>query len=533
MFSVTSFRTKNLRSFIDSGYVDLKPITILVGRNSAGKSTIARIFPLLRQSIEVNKRGPLLWWGRLVDFGSFDEAINKFCSEKFIDFDFKISFGSDDFRKNSRRGFGRLSMFRTLYGGETEISIRLKNSEKNTYTSNIKFKIFDFESEIKLQENGQIDSIKCGSYIWTPSNSTMCFATQDRLIPNHLFFKKTETSNGDVWENFDPIQSELERQIRNFVHGNTAESRIRQLASRIPMGFKKDIFENLSTIADPSSFRDYLKSIGPDSIQFNSIQFTKLCEIALAANLDILLEQTNSALSTFANEVIYLEPLRATAQRYYRQQSLAVGEIDSKGENIAMYLDSLTTYQLRDFNKWNSKYFGVEVKTKRAGGHISINIKQTSEDSESNIADMGFGFSQVLPIAAQLWSTGTSPTLQAPIRQKSTNPVIAIEQPELHLHPEYQSILADILIATTEKNSNEPNKLTSHRNIKIIAETHSPALINRLGTLVADGSVDKKDIQIILIEQENSRSPSKIRAANFDDDGILRNWPIGFFEPTI
>ncbi len=528
MFSVISFRTKNLRSFVDSGHIYLKPITILVGKNSAGKSTLARIFPLLRQSIEVKKRGPLLWWGRLVDFGGFDESINKFCNEKFIDFDFKISFGADDFRKNSRRGFGRLSMFRTLDGGETEISIRIKNSEKNTYTSTIKFKIFDFESEIKLQENGKVDSIKCGSYIWIPNNSTMCFATQDRLIPNHLFFKKTETQNGGIWENFDPIQSELERQIRGFVHGNTAESRIRQLASRIPMGFKKDIFEHLSTIADPSSFRDHLKSIGPDSIQF-----TKLCEIALAANLDILLEQTNSALSTFSNEVIYLEPLRATAQRYYRQQSLAVGEIDSKGENIAMYLDSLTTYQLREFNKWISKYFGVEVKTKRAGGHISINIKQTSEDSESNIADMGFGFSQVLPIAAQLWSAGTSPTLQAPVRQKSTNPVIVIEQPELHLHPEYQSILADIIIATTEKKANDSTKSILDRNIRIIAETHSPALINRLGALVADGLVDKKDIQIILVEQETSRSPSKIRAANFDDDGILRNWPIGFFEPTI
>ena len=69
MISVNTLRIQNLRSLVDTGHIDLKPITILVGRNSSGKSSFARIFPLLRQSIEASKRGPILWWGRLVDFG--------------------------------------------------------------------------------------------------------------------------------------------------------------------------------------------------------------------------------------------------------------------------------------------------------------------------------------------------------------------------------------------------------------------------------------------------------------------------------
>ncbi|HFG2220775.1 TPA: AAA family ATPase, partial [Vibrio cholerae] len=62
-----SIRIRNLRSFTDSvcneKYVEIKPITVFVGKNSCGKSTLLRTFPLLRQSIESNTTGPILWYG--------------------------------------------------------------------------------------------------------------------------------------------------------------------------------------------------------------------------------------------------------------------------------------------------------------------------------------------------------------------------------------------------------------------------------------------------------------------------------------
>lgn len=70
MTQISGVRIKNLRCFGDTGFIDLRPITILVGKNSAGKSTFARLFPLLRQSAEEDKRSPILWYGRLVDFGT-------------------------------------------------------------------------------------------------------------------------------------------------------------------------------------------------------------------------------------------------------------------------------------------------------------------------------------------------------------------------------------------------------------------------------------------------------------------------------
>lgn len=82
MITLKSIQIKNLRNIIDSDKVSIKKINLLVGKNSSGKSTFGRIFPLLRQSAEASKQGPILWWGKLVDFGSYEEALNRESSEK-------------------------------------------------------------------------------------------------------------------------------------------------------------------------------------------------------------------------------------------------------------------------------------------------------------------------------------------------------------------------------------------------------------------------------------------------------------------
>ncbi len=526
MISVNSFRIHNLRSLEDSGDIELKPITILVGRNSSGKSTLARVFPLLRQSTEATKRGPILWWGRLVDFGSFDNALNRYAKEKTIGLDFKISFDADDLKASTRRGLGRLSTLRPLQAGVLDISLRFANGDAGSYTSSISVSVFDFQAKLSLNEQGFVTEIDSGTYSWKPTNQVVCYGPQDRLIPNPAFFKASGDATGSAWETYDPFGTELPKIIRYFVHGNTAEDRIRQLANKIPFGPRVEMLRQLSQIANPPTFRETLRHHRPETPQFR-----RLCDLSFVSHLDVLLNQANNALNAFLGEVIYLEPLRATAQRYYRQQSLAVEEIDSKGENIAMFLDSLSLKQRSDFQRWTSKHFGIEVTPRKDGGHISLTVKQIAGGGEANIADMGFGFSQMLPIAAQLWAASDARSIALPNRRKSLQPLIVIEQPELHLHPDYQAKLADVFVAAVSEQTND-SATSTNTGLRIIAETHSPALINRLGALIADRVVDRKAIQVVLFEQEDSQSPSQVKIAEFDEEGILRNWPLGFFEPS-
>jgi hypothetical protein len=79
-------RVKNLHCIEDTGIIPLNGITLLVGANSTGKSTLLRVFPLLKQSLNYNKRGPILWYGDSVDFGSFQEAHRRGGEELSISF---------------------------------------------------------------------------------------------------------------------------------------------------------------------------------------------------------------------------------------------------------------------------------------------------------------------------------------------------------------------------------------------------------------------------------------------------------------
>ncbi len=70
-----SFGIKNLRGLTDTGDIELKSLNILVGANSSGKSTYLRAFPLIKQGLEVRKKGPILWYGEEIDFGDFATAL--------------------------------------------------------------------------------------------------------------------------------------------------------------------------------------------------------------------------------------------------------------------------------------------------------------------------------------------------------------------------------------------------------------------------------------------------------------------------
>lgn len=105
---------------------------------------------------------------------------------------------------------------------------------------------------------------------------------------------------------------------------------------------------------------------------------------------------------------------------------------------------------------------------------------------------------------------------------------VVVEQPELHLHPAYQAKLADVFLACVRPR--EPSAGATRR-VDLIIETHSANLINRLGELVGEGRLSSNDVQVIVFDIEPSGgSATTMRIATFDEKGVLRNWPVGFFE---
>jgi hypothetical protein len=89
------FGLKNLRRLKAIDPVEIRPLTLLVGKNSSGKSSFLRTFPLLRQSTIIRSSAPVLWYGALVDFGNFATAVSDNDTERDIVFSYVLSDISD------------------------------------------------------------------------------------------------------------------------------------------------------------------------------------------------------------------------------------------------------------------------------------------------------------------------------------------------------------------------------------------------------------------------------------------------------
>lgn len=228
---------------------------------------------------------------------------------------------------------------------------------------------------------------------------------------------------------------------------------------------------------------------------------------------------------TFLN-VKYIAPLRATAERYYRIQHLSVKEVDQNGTNLPSFLDSLSEKQIKEFQDWTKKNFDFFVTISKLGGHYSIKVSLV-DGIEINLSDMGFGYSQILPVLTQLWYSSTRHDINRRIGLNNIQKIIVIEQPELHLHPEFQGKFTNML-AQVLKYSKKNNI-----DLRIIIETHSDVIINTLGDLIIEEDINHDQINIVIFDKKSEEQPTNIRLANYNEEGNLVNWPLGFFQPSL
>lgn len=149
----------------------------------------------------------------------------------------------------------------------------------------------------------------------------------------------------------------------------------------------------------------------------------------------------------------------------------------------------------------------------------SISIIDTKTNTVLSQEEIGVGFSQLLPIMVAILL----------FRDKTVyKPVIAVEQPELHIHPELQIHLIDMILETMPKIGERTILLETHseymmlRVMKRLFDTHECVLQSDQHRLSSE------DVAIYYVSSTDGGS--QIKKLRVDDDGeFLDRWPEGFF----
>lgn len=518
---------KNFRSLKDTGDIDVKPLTILLGKNSSGKSTFLRTFPMLKQSVQEKTISPILLYGNYVDFGSYNDVkphFNKDNSNYELSFTFNINFLNTKSRVYQRPFLRELKIDDDI---DIKFSIEFtENKFQQIQISSLKYVLYDNELIIKLDQfEKKVFEIKINGNKYYDKTDNIYFFDNGEFNIELWGGGTSKESKRINTENFKHyVYFKLISIISKYVTKNTDRSTKDSILRKIRFGSNESILSDIKAVSITKTWSKKVENWDCDSKEFKELRdFLYLFEYA-----NFFSNRINDYLKSVLLNINYIAPLRATAERYYRIQHLAVDEVDQNGKNLPIFLASLTQGQLEDFQNWTLQNFGFKTNIRKIEGHYLIKIVQ-SDNIEINLSDMGFGYSQILPILTQIWhSTNRKQLRQTHIFYlNNLEKIIAIEQPELHLHPEFQAKFADAIskVINFTKNNNI--------HLNLIIETHSDIIVNRLGLNILNDTLNTDDVNIILFEKEDEISPSKITISNFDDEGNLTNWPLGFFTPQI
>lgn len=523
--NLKEIQLKNFRSLKDTELQKIAPITLLVGENSSGKSSFLRVFPLLKQSIRKRTSGPILWAGDLddyVDFGSFEETVSNDGSNEIV---FKFKFSMDELKNPLP-----LIESPTPQSKNIDFEITVKSKKGVDTVAFFVLKINDTLIRFNLEENSvAIDNQNF--LLEKESNVSNTISKNSTYL--EMFTSAKSIAFGFNLPNIESFWNKLIRIVFNDSIDNEPDNyflfRMHSAIYALGNSLVNNEYPEQKTITNEeyeSSFiRDYHNAY--NTLLKNTVEDSELISIIKTCYIYLIFISIDEYIINYFGNVHYIAPLRATAERYYRLRNLAVDEIDYQGKNLAVFINSLSNKKVKDFNAWTMENFGFAINTEKSTGHLSLKIKLKDSNKAINLSDTGFGYSQILPIITQLWELSTRTIKKDdPLNDDILTPlVVAVEQPELHLHPAIQAKLTRAFIACIELAEKNGYQL------QLLLETHSETIVNCLGRAVSKGILSPDDVSVILFDKHANDTKTIVTNSVFDESGYLLNWPYGFFDP--
>lgn len=408
-----SLTLRNFKIWETTGFIRLAPVTLLLGTNSSGKSSIIQSLLLIRQTVRSKEPNVSLHFGvegtsDSVALGQFDDVLSR-------------------------------------HGSSNEIEIE---------------------------------------FTWSPSGRT------EDLFTFSGTYKKDSTGAAVI------SKLRLGEEKRAFT------------VTRLPKGaFKLNMGGKHSPLAN-----------GRDLHPQNSFTFSATTLARLPAKDAEEIREAGTALLQELERIIYLGPVRQLAKRHYVWDGVPPSTLGDDGERSidALIASGLLAKKGRvggelfdQAGYWLSQMgLATGLDVKRVGSSSLYELIILGENqSQSNLKDVGVGVSQVLPVIVAC--------LYAP-----RGHTVIVEEPESHLHPLAQSILAELFV-----------KVSKQRNIQIIAETHSEHLFRRMQTLIAKEEIPASQCAPYFVERLEREA--RLLTLEVDPFGRIKNWPPKFFGDSL
>jgi hypothetical protein len=408
---ITHITVGGFKSIGQEQSIEIKPLTILAGANSSGKSSIMQPLLLLKQTLEATyDPGPLLLNGPNVKFTSAEQLLSRVRNEKPANsFRVGISISNSaaiatSFKQSTTKGF---DLDETYYdiGGE-------------------RFRLF------MGMPQDEIESVFARFTDWTP--------------------------------------------ILEFLRDQTNLT--------------------LTVVLDRCFLKLGLELKGGSVL---------LPDIGLPTSID---DPENSI-----QRIIHLPGLRGSPERdypvtavgptfpgtfeYYVASIIEQWQLDNDSKRLERLNTDLTRLALtRRIVARRKNATAIELLVNR--------FLQSDKEDMVSVADVGLGVSQALPVVVALHTA-------------TPGQLVYIEQPEIHLHPRAQSVMAEVLADAVIQGK------------RLVVETHSSLLLEGILTLIAKGTLSPKLVKLHWFKQLEDGS-TEVISADPDETGAYGDWPVDF-----
>jgi hypothetical protein len=588
---ITELGIGNFKAFGETQRVPIKPLTLIFGANSSGKSSILHSLLLAHHGMETGEydvRQTKLA-GDMVDLGGFRSYVHKHDSSKTVrmqletDIDHQALMEHLDGDAKEKAPFLKLSRFGlslTVAGGDGLLAeaqredwrtdlLRVLGQEACLARITVLFdgqEVLTFLQDVpglsRLPFRAQAPS-GSGSFL---GQLIRCLAELSRAGDAREYGAKSSGYHDLPQEE----QTAGAQALKETAEGSpkrpaSAEPSIESDLARLKQAFAEAITQDTFSF-DRFVLRDYgyghptTRPSAKWSIERGECdglldfyrEYTSVWEPrpwwaeaqAVRHNLSNLIEYCTARIADVLRRVAYLGPLRCVPARYASLEGAVDARALASGgaawdeirrnprvlEAVNRWLGTerlRTPYILKSLPFLDADRLRIALRGYEASAESLVEKLAESPDSsvlvfeDANAGttvshrDIGFGVSQVLPVLVNA----------AAMRER----LIAIEQPELHLHPAQQAELGDVFIESA----------LGERKNTFLLETHSEHLILRVMRRIREtaqgrlppGAVSIRPTDVAVLYVERDGDHSIVREMPLNERGeLVKAWPGGFFE---